>query len=120
MTFLVLALVLDYADRMLLGALGPTLERDFHLGTTQLGLLSSAFGIVGAGAALPLGVLTDRVARTRLLALSLALWAGAEALVGGAASFALLVGLRLLLGVVAATTGPTVPSLTGDLVPHAW
>lgn len=116
-TLLLLALVLDYADRALIGALGPTLKHVFHIGNTQLGLLAAAFGIVGAIATVPFGMLADRVSRTALLAISLALWAGALVLTGAAASFAMLFGARMVLGVVAATTGPTVPSLIGNLVP---
>ena len=113
---LLLVLVVDYADRALIGALGPTLKSVYHISNTQLGLLAAAFGIVGAIATVPFGMLTDRVSRTTLLAVSLALWTLAEGATGAAGSFAMLFGARLLLGIVAATTGPTVPSLTGDLV----
>lgn len=116
MLLLLLVLAVDYADRALIGALGPTLKSTFQLGNVELGLLAASFSIVGAIAAIPLGLLTDRVKRTMLLALSLVAWAGALALTGAAVSFAMLFGARLLLGIVSATTGPTVPSLTGDLV----
>lgn len=112
-----LVLVLDYADRSLVGALGPTLKQAFDISNVQLGLLAAAFSIVGAGATLPFGALTDRVSRTAMLALSLALWSVAVGLVGAAATFGMLFGARLLLSVVAAATGPVTPSLVGDLVP---
>lgn len=112
-----LVLVLDYADRSLVGALGPTLKGAFDLSNLQLGLLAAAFSIVSAGATLPFGVLTDRVSRTLLLALTLALWSVAMVMVGAAMTFAMLFGARLFLGTVAAVTGPATPSLVGDLVP---
>jgi len=119
MTALLLVFVLDYGDRTLIGALGPTLEHVFHIGNGQLGLLAAAFAFIGAPATIPLGMLVDRVNRTLLLAISLVLWALAMGVTGAAISFAMLFGARLFLGVVAATTGPTTPSLTGDLVPSS-
>ena len=116
MLLLLLVLVVDYADRTLIGALGPTLQRVFHIGNTELGLLAAAFSLVGAIATIPLGMLVDRLKRTWLLALSLVVWAAAMGATGAAVSFAMLFGARLLLGAVSATTGPTIPSLTGDLV----
>lgn len=113
---LLLVLIVDYADRTLIGALGPTLKSVYHIGNTHLGLLSGAFCIVGAIATIPFSMLTDRASRTTLLAVSLALWSVAEGVTGAANSFTMLFGARLLLGIVAATTGPAVPSLTGDLV----
>lgn len=117
LTLLALVLVLDYADRTLVGALGPTLKHVFSLNNFQLGLLAAAFSFVGAGASIPLGILTDRVSRTMLLALTLVMWCIALIFVGAAVSFAMLFGARIFLGAVAAATGPTTPSLVGDLVP---
>lgn len=117
MTLLLVALAVDYAERTLIGALGPTLERVFHFGNTTLGLLAATSGIVAALATIPFGVLTDRISRTLLLAISLLIWAAAAGVTGASATIAMFFGARLLLGAVAAVTGPTVPSLTGDLVP---
>jgi nitrate/nitrite transporter NarK len=83
---LLLVFVVDYADRTLIGALGPTLKNVFHLDNTGLGALGAAFGVVGALATIPLGMLTDRVKRTLLLAISLAIWAVASAATGTAVS----------------------------------
>lgn len=116
---LLLVLVLDYADRTLVGALGPTLKQAFGIGNFKLGLLSAAFLFVGAGAALPMGMLTDRISRTALLAGSFALWAAAIGVVGASVSFAMFFGARVLLGIVSAASGPTIPSLVGDIVPTA-
>src|SRR5215472_13136994 len=77
MLLLLLVLVVDYADRTLIGARGPTLQRVFHIGNTERGLLAAAFSPVGAVATLPLGMLVDRIKRMWLLALSLAIWAAA-------------------------------------------
>lgn len=116
-TLLVLVYSLDFADRTLIGALGPTLKSVFSIGNFQLGLLASAFAIVSAPAALPFGVLTDRVRRTWLIGGALLVWVVAEGLVGASISFIMLLIVRVALGIVSAVAGPTSPSMIGDLVP---
>ena len=110
-------LALDSADRGAVGVLAPSLKSAFSLSNTDIGLLSSVVSIVGAAATLPAGVLTDRIRRTGLLAVSVATWAVAMALSGLAVSFLMLVLTRLFLGAVTATSGPAASSLTGDLYP---
>lgn len=107
---------LDRADRTLVGALAPSLKAAFALSNTQIGLLGTAYAIVSALATVPAGVVTDRVNRTRMLALALVLWAVAMLLTGAAVTFGVLLGSRAFLGIVQAVAGPVVPSLTGDLV----
>lgn len=84
---------------------------------TGVGLLTSVTALAGALGTIPIGVLTDRTRRTRLLAISVALWAVAMFFAGAALSFAWLVIARAGLGVVTATGGPTIASLTGDFFP---
>ena len=112
-----LVVALDYADRSAVGALGPDLERAFHISNTEFGLLASAFSLVGALATLPAGFLADRMTRTLLLAGAVALWTVAMGGTGAATSFAFLVGARVFLGLVTATARPVIISLTGDVFP---
>ena len=116
---LVVLLILDYADRGLIGGLGPTLERSFGMNDAQLGYLSSASMVISGLATLPLGIVIDRAARLRLLMLCLIVWTVALTLTGAATSFGVLVGAQVMVGVVGAATGPAVPSLVGDLTPIA-
>jgi predicted MFS family arabinose efflux permease len=95
---LVLILSLDYGDRTLIGALGPTLERTFHSGPADLGILAAAFSFVSAGATIPLGILADRVNRTRLLGISVIIWVAAIVATGASVTFTMLLSSRLLLG----------------------
>lgn len=117
LTLLLLVFVVDYADRTLLSSLGPTLKRVYSINNTELGLVAAAFSLVAVIVSIPLGMLADRVRRTLLFAISLLVWAVAEVFVGAAASFLMFFLVRLALGAVAATTGPTTPSMVGDLVP---
>ena len=115
----VLAAVLsvDSADKGAIGALAPQLEASFHIGNLDIGLLVAVSSLVGAAATLPLGVLADRVTRTRLLIISIIIWAAAEALSAFSASFMMLLLTRVALGAVTAAAGPAVGSLTGDFFP---
>lgn len=109
---------LDRADRTLVGALAPSLRSAFGLSNTDIGVVGTAYTVVSALATLPAGVLTDRVRRTRLLAIALVCWGAAMLATGAATSFGLLVAGRAALGIVQAAAGPAIPSLTGDVV-HA-
>ena len=110
-------LALNTADASTVGAVAGQLEPDLHIGNTEVGLLSSVALIVGAIAAVPAGMLVDRVPRVRMLALSIVLWSVASAASGFAGSYTDLLLTRLALGAVAATAGPAIASLTGDYFP---
>jgi predicted MFS family arabinose efflux permease len=111
------ALGLQGADVATLSATANDLQRAFGINNTAIGLLVSVTALAGALGTIPIGVLTDRTRRTRLLAISIGLWAVAMLFAGAAASFVWLLIARVGLGVVTATTGPTIASLTGDFFP---
>lgn len=110
---------LDYAERGLIGAIGPTLKHAFGIGNFRLGMLSTALLFVSAGAAVPLGMLADRARRTLLLAGSFVVWAAAMGALGASTGFWMFFGTSFALGMAAATSGPVIPSLIGDIVPAA-
>lgn len=107
-------LALDSADKGTLGAVASELKPALHIGNAELGVLAAASSAVAALATVPLGVLTDRVTRVKLLAASVALWAVAMVWGGAAGSFGMLLVSRLALGAVLATAGPVIASLVGD------
>ena len=111
------ALGLPGADFATLSATAGNLEQAFHINNTSIGLLVSVTSLAAAMGTIPIGVLTDRTRRTRMLALSILGWAVAMLFAGAATSFLWLLLSRLALGVVTATTGPTIASLTGDFFP---
>lgn len=118
---LTLAAVLGLAgaDTGTISATTGNLERAFGVGNTQIGLLLSVVGLVGAVFTIPAGILTDRIRRTRLLGGSILFWALAVIFSAVATSYLWLLLARVALGVVTATTGPAVASLTGDYFPAA-
>lgn len=108
---------LNGADTATISATVGDLERAFHVGNTQIGLLLSVVALTGAVFTVPAGILTDRTKRTRLLAISITGWSAAMLLSGAARSYLWLVLARVGLGLVAAAAGPIVASLTGDYFP---
>ena len=119
MVLLACVLALSTADTATVGAIAGPLERGLNIGNTQVGLLVTASTAVAAIATLPLGALADRVDRVRLLTAAILVWSAVMVVCGAATSFAMLLVARLVLGVLVATAGPVVASLTGDLFPGA-
>jgi len=110
---------LNSADSATVGAVATELKRSLHVGNIQIGFLVTVSTGVGALAALPVGVLVDRINRTRLLWVSILIWSAAMVVNGASTSFVMLLISRLALGAVVATAGPAVASLTGDMFPAA-
>lgn len=108
-------LALDSADKATLGAVAGELKPDFGIGNAELGLLAASTSIVSAVATVPMGVLTDRVRRVRLLAISVCVWGAAMVWTALAQSYDSLLFSRLALGAGLAAAGPLVASLVGDL-----
>ncbi len=66
--------VVNYLDRFVAAAVGPTLKLEFGLADSQVGLLSTAFLLVYTIAGLPLGLLADRASRARIVAVGVGIW----------------------------------------------
>lgn len=108
---------LQAADTAAVGALAAPLEKAFHIGNTDIGLLVTVTTLVGCVATLPFGTVADRYSRTFLLQTVIALWAVATIVSCLSISFPMLLITRLALGGVIAAAGPALASLFGDLVP---
>ena len=66
----------------------------------------------------PLGVLGDRVARNRLIAVGVGIWGAATFLSGLARSYGQLFAARALVGIGEASYGPTASAMVSDLFPR--
>lgn len=116
--FLLFAInLLNFFDRQLLGALGEPIRHEFQLSDTALGFLGTIFTIIYAFVGLPLGALSDRWYRNRLIALGTAFWSLLTAATGFAQNYAQIFVARLGVGVGEATCAPAGQSLIGDLFP---
>ena len=117
LAILFLVNVLNFYDRLALGAIVEPLRREFRLSDTQIGALVTWSTVVFALAGLPLGRLADTWSRRKLLAAGVAVWAGLTGLAGVAASYAMLLATRLGVGIGEAVCAPVAASWIGDLVP---
>jgi MFS family permease len=116
--FLLFAInLLNFFDRQLLGALGEPVRHEFHLSDTALGFLGTIFTIIYAFVGLPLGALSDRWSRNKLIALGTAFWSVLTAATGFAQNYAQIFIARLGVGIGEATCAPAGQSLIGDLFP---
>lgn len=91
--------LLNYVDRGAIGVAAPKLKGELMLSATAFGLAVSAFSWVYAPAQFAIGWLSDRFCVYRLIATGLALWAVATFLTGFTTGLAMLVGLRVMLGI---------------------
>ncbi|HLY48492.1 MAG TPA: MFS transporter [Solirubrobacteraceae bacterium] len=117
MFLLACVLGLDTADVGSVGAIAAKLEHALSISNTQLGLLAAAPSICAAVITLPMGILTDRTNRVRLLWITMLAWSAAQAFSGFSQSFEMLLLIRIGLGAATAAATPAVASLVGDLFP---
>lgn len=118
--FLTLLNVMNFVDRQLLASFANWIVPDLGLTNTQFGLLTGLiFIFFYSVAGVFMGVLADRVNRTRLIAAGLALWSALTALSGMAKGFVSLAIPRLFIGVGESIMTPTAMSLLADRFPSS-
>src|SRR5215213_738560 len=109
--------LMNFFDRQIIGGVGEGIRREWALTDTALGLLGTVFTLLYAVVGLPLGRLSDRVERRKILAGGVFVWSLLTAMSGLARSFAQLIVARLGVGVGEATCSPASTSLLGDFFP---
>ncbi|NCF43494.1 MAG: MFS transporter [Proteobacteria bacterium] len=118
--FLTLLNVMNFVDRQLLASFANWIVPELGLSNTQFGLLTGLiFIFFYSVAGVFMGVLADRVNRTRLIAAGLALWSALTALSGMAKGFTSLAIPRLFIGVGESIMTPTAMSLLADRFPSS-
>jgi MFS family permease len=110
-------LALSSAQISTVGAVAPTMEHALHINNAEIGLLNTVTLLVSAFAVLPIGLLVDKAKRIPMLSISIVLWSITTMLGALAGSYGTLLLSRVLLGLVSATAGPAIASLTGDYFP---
>lgn len=109
--------VANYLDRLLAVAVGPTIKATFHLTDAGVGALTSAFLIVYTLAALPAGLLADRVSRARVVAAGVGLWSLMSAATAVVRGFGGLVVTRAAVGIGEASYFPAGTALLSSYYP---
>ena len=110
---------LNYLDRLIAVAVGPTLKTEFHLSDNAIGLLGSAFLLIYTLAALPAGALADRLhARAHVISVGVAVWSVFSGLTALARGYTGLFVTRALVGVGEASYSPASVALLVNYFPR--
>ncbi|CAM5331614.1 DHA2 family efflux MFS transporter permease subunit OS=Streptomyces alboniger OX=132473 GN=CP975_33435 PE=4 SV=1 [Streptomyces alboniger] len=104
---------IDYADRLVINLVLPSIGDEFDLSHSQQGLVVSVFFVAYAACQIPGGILADRFGGRRMALWALAAWTVFTALTGLAWSFAVLLVMRVLFGLA---QGVFPPAATKTLV----
>ena len=108
---------LNYFDRILLAAVGPSVQRDLGLSDAALGAVASAF-LWGYLLTSPVfGHFGDRFPRKILITIGIIVWCLATSASGLAVSFATLWLVRALVGVGEASYASVSPTILDDITP---
>ena len=118
LVFLTMINVLNVVDRQLIASMANWIKPELGLTNTQFGLLTGLiFILFYAVAGVFMGVLADRVNRTRLIAFGLAAWSVLTAISGMAKGFVSLGIPRLFIGIGESIMTPTSMSILSDRFP---
>ncbi|MFC0449442.1 MFS transporter [Rhodococcus jostii] len=108
-------LLLNFADKAVLGFAGVHIQRDLGITPQQFGLLQSAFFWLFAVGAIVLGALSSRIGVRWLLALLMLVWIVTMVPLLGPVSFGVLLACRIVLGFA---EGPAYALATHSV--HSW
>jgi MFS family permease len=110
------AVFINYIDRGNLATAAPMLQDQLHLTEGQLGVLLSAFYFGYVPCMPAMGWLAEKYGAHRVLALGVGLWSLATFATGFAGSFAMLLGLRILLGIGESAAFPCASKVIAQVV----
>jgi MFS transporter, Spinster family, sphingosine-1-phosphate transporter len=106
--------LLNYLDRYVLSAVVSPLQKDLGLNDSQAGWLPTAFMIGYIITSPAFGWLGDRWSRKWLIATGIFVWSVGTVLTGFAATFAIMIAFRALVGVGEASYATISPGLISD------
>jgi ACS family D-galactonate transporter-like MFS transporter len=98
LALLAISLLINYIDRGNLSLAAPLLKNELHLTAWQLGILFSAFFWTYTALQFGMGWVVDRFEVNQVIAVGFLVWSLATAATGLAQGFAMLLLMRLLLG----------------------
>ena len=110
---------MNFFDRQIGGALAEPIRKEWNLSDGALGALGTAFTLLYAFVGIPLGRLSDRSSRKRILSVAVLVWSALTSLSAVTRSFWQMFATRLGVGVGEAACAPAATSLIGDLYPPA-
>src|SRR3984957_6511687 len=115
LTTLTLVYTLNFIDRTIVSILGQPMKESLGITDNQLGLLGGlAFALLYTLLGVPIARLAERVSRVNVIAICITLWSGFTALCGLAPNFAVMLAMRVGVGVGEAGCSPPAHSLISD------
>jgi MFS family permease len=102
--------LLNAMDQSILSSVASSIQAEFGLSDTQVGLAASVLVVVGALALIPSGYLADRGSRRMIIGVGVLVWSLATLFSGVARSFPLLVASRAVLGIGESSYDPAATS----------
>ena len=115
---LVVSVILNYIDRSNLSIAAPMLKDELKISAEQLGWLLSAFFWTYAGCQILAGWLVDRLDVKYVFAAGFALWSAATAVTGLAHGLAVLLVIRVVLGMGESVAYPAYSKIVPLLYPE--
>jgi MFS family permease len=115
---LMLAYILSFVDRVILGLLVGPIRADLGISDTQMSLLYGfVFAVFYTGLGVPIAWAIDRYDRRNIVIVGVALWSAMTTLCGVARGFGELALARIGVAVGEATLSPAAYSMAGDSFP---
>ncbi len=111
--------LVNYVDRMVIVSMYDDLKKSFHIGNTEIGLISGSFFAVHALTTYPFGWMADRFNRIWILALAVLGWSAATLGTAYATGFGVLLIFRSMVGVGEAAYGPVSNALLCEIFPDS-
>ena len=110
---------MNFFDRQIGGALAEPIRKEWNLSDSALGALGTAFTLLYAFVGIPLGRLSDRSSRKKILGIAVFIWSLLTSFSALTRSYWQMFAARLGVGAGEAACAPAATSLIGDLFPPA-
>jgi ACS family hexuronate transporter-like MFS transporter len=111
------ATTLIYLDRQAVGILASSIQKDLGMNNEDLGLVFSVFYYAYTLAQFAVGLLLDRFSLRWLYGCAILAWAAVSAMTGLATSLAMLLGVRILLGLAESGNWPGAMRIVARALP---
>lgn len=105
---------INYVDRQIIISLGSFIRHDLQLSYAMFGWLITAFMLIHSLTSVPLGILSDRWSRRKIIAVGVYCWSAATFISGLVTTYPGLLAARGVVGVGEAAYAPPANSLLSD------